>query len=218
MKTHRLRSVSISAAVCGLLLLSAGPLRADNLIVNPGFERGEGGSIEDWNANPRNWKSGAKASIDKAEHHSGDKSLLLEMPQPLKSGERGFVLVTQDVPVEAGKSYNLRYWYKAQGLVKEDRAHKERGYANLAVWIFWLDKDHKSVGSPPHSWMSNIQTDAKDWVKVENTRHAQPGDGTPFRAPEGAVMAQIKLQMAVTAPDAAPKVWLDDVEFEEVGK
>ncbi len=233
MTTYRLCVLGLSVALAAGLLSAAAaqtpesaPATApapsaapasENALVNPGFERGEGGSIEDWTADPKNWKGGATARIDPAERHGGAKGLLLELPQPLKQGERAFVLVTQDVPVEAGKSYNLRFWHKAQGLVQEDRANKERGYANLAVWIFWLDKDHKSVGSPPQSWMSNIQSDAKDWVKVENTRHAQAGTGTPFRAPDGAVTAQIKFQMAVTAPDAAPKVWVDDVEFEEIG-
>ena len=230
----------LTASLSSLLLASAvAPVsvRAQNLAVNPGFEDDATTFVE--------WKgsavaNGATAEIDNKEFHDGKQSLRLEQTSKLnlppganeaeslakflmdnKAG--GSVLVSQNIPVEEGKSYDFSFWYKAEGLVRENSSNPKQGYAHLQVWIFWLQSQDKSVegeNATKYRWVMNEGADAPDWVEAVNKGVAFSGrmSGKPCVAPPGARFANIRFMLVTNASEATPKVWIDDVKFQEAAQ
>ena len=226
----------LSAALTSLLLVPLSA-HAENPVLNPGFE--------DDAATPVEWgisavANGAKAEIDSKEFHSGKLSLKLDqasavtLPPGAKDAENiivflrdnkagGSVLVSQNIPVEEGESYDFSFWYKASGLVREDRADPKQGYAHLQVFIFWLNDQKKSVAVDDGDntrWMMNEGVDAPDWVEAVNKGAAssQRLNGHPCVAPPGARFANIRFQLCTNAPEITPKAWIDDVSFQKTGQ
>ena len=212
-------------------------VRAQNLAVNPGFEQDAVMPVE--------WKisgaaNGATAEIDNKVFHDGKQSLRLDqatkltLPAGAKEADSlakflmdnkvgGSVLVSQNIPVEEGKSYDFSFWYKAEGLVLENTNDQKQGYAHLQVWIFWLQSQDKSVegeNSTKYRWVMNAGVDAPDWVEAVNKGYAFSGrmSGKPCVAPPDARFANIRFVLTTNAPEATPKVWIDDVKFQEAGQ
>ena len=204
---------------------------AQNLVQDPGFEKAGTGTAGSWNLQNTTATGGVVVRIDTALAHSGSRSLLLDQTHPLvlpdgattasnlvrfiqanKTG--GSVSADQTVPAEGGKTYNLSFWYKAAGLLRENRDDPKRGYASFQVWVYWLGDGGKRVaGSDGTLWVMNEQVDAPDWVQAVNNRaHTGP---RAYLAPAGTRAAQIRFQLVTCAPDVAPKVWIDDVVFED---
>lgn len=141
---------------------------------------------------------------------AADAPNLVKFINAKKAG--GFVHVDQVVPAQGGRTCNLAFWYKAKGLLRENRDDPKCGFASFMVFVYWLDDHGRRVGGGQDTlWVINQQLDAPDWVPVLNGRaHTGP---RPYRAPEGAKAAQIRFQLVTVAPEVAPKVWIDDVSF-----
>ena len=129
--------------------------------------------------------------------------------------------MSQYVPVQAGKSYNFRFWYKASGLLAEKRDNPKQGYAAVLVWIFWMKEKGKSVdgdNATKYRWILNEGGDSSEWVEVVNNAFGSYWNmkDKPCTAPAGATFAQLRFQLITNTGVVSPKVWLDDVSFEEV--
>ena len=230
----------LSNIMTSMLLASAlAPVsvKAQNLIVNPGFEQ-DGAMPVEWKVSGA--ANGATAEIDNKVFHDGKQSLRLDqtskltLPPGAKEAESlakflmdskagGGVLVSQDIPVEEGKSYDFSFWYKAEGLVRENTSDPKQGYAHLVVWIFWMQASNKSVegeNAIKYRWVMNEGVDAPDWVEAVNKGFAYSGrmSGKPCVAPPDARFANIRFMLTTNAPEATPKVWIDDVKFQEAGQ
>ena len=218
-----------------LLLASAlAPVsvRAQNLAANPGFEDDATTFIE-WKASAV--ANGATAEIDNKEFHGGKQSLRLDqaskltLPSGAKEAESlakflmdskagGSVLVSQVIPVEEGKSYDFSFWYKAEGLVRENTSDQKQGYAHLQVWIFWLQAQEKSVegeNATKYRWVMNEGVDAPDWVEAVNKGYAFSGrlSGKSCVAPPGARFANIRFVLPPTLQKQLPKCGLMTSSF-----
>lgn len=216
---------------CLLVVSLAGVVSAQNLVRNPGFEQAETGQTGDWKALNLTASGGAVARVDATQAHSGAHSLLLDQTHPLilpdgaagasnlvrflqANKAAGFVCADQVVPAEGGKTYNFSFWYKAEGLLRENRDDPKRGYAALHVYVYWLGEGGKRVAGPDGTlWVMNQQLNAPDWVQAVNNRaHTSP---RAYLTPAGTKAAQIRFQLVTCAPDTAPKAWVDDVVFED---
>ena len=237
MKPHR--NIPPNILTFMLIASALGPVsvKAQNLAVNPGFEADATAPVE--------WKvsavaNGATAEIDNKVFHDGKQSLRLDqatkltLPPGAKEADSlakflmdnkagGSVLVSQTIPVEEGKSYDFSFCYKAEGLVRENISDQKQGYAHLQVWIFWLQAENKSVegeNATKYRWVTNEGMDAPDWVEAVNKGYAYSGrmSGKPCVAPPDARFANIRFVLTTNAPEATPKVWIDDVKFQEAGQ
>ena len=210
------------------IALSIGSLRAQNVVQDPGFEQGTGTS-EGWNVG--SGKNGAEGHIDSKEFHGGKSSLLLQQAKPLLLPEEsksapnmlkfigdkkagGYVAAVQYVPVQAGKRYNFKLWFKAIGLLRENRDDPKQGYASFMVRINWMkDRTTPVSGKDNSVWVLNQQLDAPDdWIPVENSM-ANRALKQAYLAPADAQFAAISLILSTNAPDVTPKVWVDDVSL-----
>lgn len=229
------KRVCLAFLVFFLLVFGRGSLwAAENLVLNPGFERASEGLPDNWTIAVA--QNGGAARVDTAICYAGKQSLRLEQTRPislpagaLASGNiikaireakaEGYVLVTQNVPVEEGKSYNFRFRYRTEGLLPENRSDPLAGYGHFQAWIFWLNDQYQSVGSEKerHVWVVNTGANATDWVEVVNEGFASSRNPTkrPYLAPPGAVWANIRFSLNAAAPEITPKVWVDEVVFEE---
>jgi len=204
---------------------------AENLVDNPGFEQ----VAED--GFPMHWKkwgeaNGSEVRPDHTTAHSGKSSLLIVQTKPLALpkeaseapnlvryifGEKlgGDSVLYKEVPVEAEKKYNFSFWFKASGLLRENRDNLKSGYAAFQVWVHWMDDKHQAVGGrDARLWVLNQQVNASDWIKLSNS-HANGGGSLfqPYIAPHGARFAKIEFKLITAAPDVTPKVWIDDVSL-----
>ena len=119
---------------CLLVVALAGVVSAQNLVKDPGFESAGTSGAGAWGLLAAAGTNGAVARIDATQGHSGGQCLLLDQTHPLvlpdgattasnlvrflqanKAG--GSVSADQTVPAEGGKTYNLSFWYKAEGLL-----------------------------------------------------------------------------------------------------
>ena len=202
------------------------PKMGENLIKNPGFEdvNKTDGWAESWDI--RSQKNGGRAKLFMSDYesHSGSHCLLLDQTKEVVSGQEGFCLVSQGrktLPVQPGKKYLLRFWYKAEGLKKEQKdPGPGHGYACLVALIFWNDENGKCINTKMQkNSRENFFIDVDDWGEVVGLTGAC-GVATGFRQPEtapaNAVTASIRFQLMTTAEWYAPKVWIDDVGFFEI--
>ena len=203
-----------------------------NLVKNPGFEQQQDNKPEGWEMGEKSWKNGGKASIDAAHFHRGRQSLLLEQIQPIalpaeakeapnllsfikEKKAAGMVTVTQNIPVEPGKRYNLKFSYKTENLLRENRNDPKQGYAAFLVFIYWMKEPGVPIdGKEGTLWVMNEQENVSDWVESVNKR-AHSAGGQPIIAPEGARYANVRFSLSTLAPDIVPKVWIDDVVMED---
>jgi len=217
--------------VCLLVVILAGVVSAQNLVKDPGFERAETGGVGAWGPLTAAGTNGAVARVDATQGHSGRQCLLLDQTHPLAlpdgaidapnlvkfMGDKrvgGFVHTEQTVPVEGGRTYNFTFWYKAAGLLRENRDDLKQGYAAFQVFIYWLDNAGKRVaGTDGTLWAMNQQVDGPNWVQAVNSRaHTGP---RAYLAPVGAKAAVIRFALETRAPDVTPKVWIDDVVWQD---
>ena len=227
---------NILAAALTSMLLVPNSARAQNLVLNPGFEEDA--------ATPIKWRvsaaaNGAEAEIDSKEFHSGERSLRLDqtsavtLPPGANEAESmvkilldntasGQASVVQKIPVEEGESYDFSFWYKASGLLRDNFREPKKGYAHLMVWIYWQDHQNRRVeGDKAETtrWILNQGVDELDWVEVVNKAfEPRKLDGYPCVAPTGARFAAISFQLITNAPEVTPKAWIDDVTFQKIGK
>ena len=202
-----------------------------NLLENGGFEepfaaKPEGGWFVEIQKN-----GGATRLVDESPR-SGKQSLLIEQTTPVTfpdefyttakwedaykfSGNSGHVSLCQRVPVTAGKQYEFRMSYRTEDMCREvRRPGKDRGYAALGVWIFWVRP--RELG-PANTLAANEQGNEDDWETIRNTQTNNAGVTTPYTAPEGATAAIISFKFTTCVAGRTPKVWVDDVELVERG-
>jgi len=128
----------------------------------------------------------------------------------------GFVIVTQHVPVTPGKSYHLRFRYRASDMAQEvNQPGPNRGFVSFMVWIFWegTTKDREK-----NLWVANNQQPSADWSVVTDGRFPPNGDPVPapYVAPQGSEYADLRIQLVVNAASKKPVVDISDIEFVEV--
>lgn len=207
----------------------AGVASAQNLVQDPGFERAETGKAGAWGLLAAAGTNGAVARIDSTQSHSGRQCLLLDQTHPLVLPDGwtdapnfmkllsdkhagGYVIVGQNVPVEAGRRYNFSFWLRTSGLLRENRDDPKSGYAAFKAEIFWQKNASTSVDK---YWVLNQQLDTGDWVKISNTHFNKGPNQPPYIAPDGAKFANIRFSLLVNAPEVVPNVRIDDVVFED---
>ncbi|MEI6492652.1 MAG: carbohydrate binding domain-containing protein [Verrucomicrobiota bacterium] len=199
---------------------------------NPGFEQWQDSKPEGWEIGEKSWKNGAKSSLDAAHFHRGQQSLLLEQIRPItlpaesrdapnllgfikEKKAAGEVTVTQNIPVEPGKRYNLKFWYKTENLLRENRNDPKQSYAAFFVFVFWMKEPGVPIGGKEGTlWVLNEQENVPDWTESVNQR-AHSAGGQPMIAPEGARYANVRFSLVTMAPDIVPKAWVDDVVVED---
>ncbi len=208
---------------------------ASNLLSDPGFEREL--HRPDKAPKPPQWTlgkatNGATARITTVQSFTGGRSLLLEQTTPVLSATDptklnlkreefrqwqqalndgkggGFTLVDQWMPIRGGAKYNLRFAYRASGLVREMRSGRP-GYAAFNVWLFWAN----AKGGAGHVWVYRCDVNSPQWQQIFNApRRGHPLSGTPYTAPADATHACIRFQLQVNFP-TQPKVFVDQVQF-----
>jgi hypothetical protein len=200
---------------------------AENLVLNSGFEK----QLSNWL--PFN-QNGAKVLIANT-GRTGKHSLFLDQTKPIfipqkglqqnnllnyisKHNLGGYALVSQNVPVHAGKSYRFSFWYKTKGLLQQNNDVRGGIYAGFNAWIFWLNKNKQSVKEGPYLWVMADYIDEPAWTKKEGSSVSGGGSHAfyPYIAPKDAVYAQIRFELVTAAPQRTPKAWIDDVKLEEV--
>jgi hypothetical protein len=213
----------------GAIELPLGP----NLLRNSSFEAPLVGNAADgWQLEFS--KEGATARIVDGAGRSGRRALLLEQTAPVTfpadayrlpdygaflqtaNGGRGLgeVSVAQRVPVIGGHKYAFRLWYRATGLVDEQKSPgATRGYAAFLPWVYWPGAKLRSAGA---TWVANQQHDQSEWTPLLDTRFGDWGVARPYVAPEGCTEAVVALKMTVASAAARARVWVDDVELAPV--
>lgn len=179
-------------------------------------------------------KNGAEAEVLAEAPHSGRAALRLRQtlpvtytPDALKNPDLrkfldsandgkggGRVAVTQDVPIQPGKKYALRFHYRAEGLKREvKKGTGPRGGGYFSVWLYW----HGSTDATnKHIWVCNLQHDSDEWQTLLNANSKHHTVSRPYTAPTGATTAKLTLSAITTYPGALPSIHVDDVEFVEV--
>jgi len=199
-----------------------------NLLPNPGFE-----TDFDSNRIPDEWerisvKNGARISLDEQNAHCGMRCLLLEQSEPVKVDASrsvyewsGFALAAyghKRMRVKGGKRYLPVLWFRAEGLKPERRPG---GYAAFQIVIFWEDAEGRRINTRMQKNSAEyIYVDSPQWTEIRGLPGAAgvaTGYRQPETAPEGAVYADFRLALATATPGTAPKVWVDDVQFIEMG-
>ncbi len=201
-----------------------------NLIRDGGFENGFAANVKDgWAVTEQT--NGMKVTTSPLGAHSGQRGLVFRQTVPLvyppevfmapdyrdflkaanggKGGGGG--VVAQRVPVEGGKKYSLRFWYRTEG-TKGDEVKvpsQDRGYTALHVAIDWLGPNSS------HTGILSVYDD-RDWARAMNSgTHALP---TPYTAPAKAEYAVIMIRASINAPNFTPAMMVDDVEFVEADR
>lgn len=152
----------------------------NNYVLNPGFE--DGG--DHWD---RTSHSG-RAVIDK-QSHTGSRS------QRMLASDRWGRLVNQDVPVNAGDSYNASAWVKTEGL----------DGAGARVELQWLN----AAGLPEAPPSGSILR-VDDLGPLTGTNGWTELTAAGLSAPPGAVVVRFNLWMGPES-DGAGVSWFDDV-------
>jgi len=231
----KMREITKGFIFC-LLLAVLSPLftsicQGQSLIDNPGFEQEENNFPSSWGK----WvgKNGCEVRYDNSEAHTGNKSMLITQTKALDLPEEaaeaksivryifknklvGESFLYKYVPVKAGKKYNLSFWFKATGLVREDRDNLKKGYAMFIVQINWLNDEYQAVGGRKSVlWAMKQEMKVMEWRKMSNPHFHGGGalDSIPYLAPPGAKIAQIRFSLITAVPNAMPKAWIDDVNF-----
>ncbi len=201
-----------------------------NLLKNSGFEEKFEGKTSNTAYGVGNWvigvsKNGATATPTRQHVFAENQALLLKQEIPVKLPGKpsknpqeyyralndgrggGFVLLDQKVPVVAGQKYNLRFAFRAENMVTENR--KKPGYSIFAVWLFWQN----AKGQVGTTWAWRSDRDQPTWRRVNNPRNSHVMvKGLPYTAPPEATHVQIRLQLTVNT-NAKSNVYIDDVEF-----
>ena len=130
----------------------------------------------------------------------------------------GWVSVQQEVPVRAGHRYYVRLFYRAAGLRPElQQPGPNRGYAFFEPSVTWLTGQNRYIaGVGINRYLSYPINNAAVWHKLtpqSASWHVQSW----YVAPPGAAEAVIALQIGVTRARVTPQVYVDDVEFTQVG-
>ena len=206
--------------------------QAENLVDNPGFEQEKNNFPLKWDK--YSGKNGSEFHYDKIVFHSGKKSMLITQTKPLdlpeeaaeaesivryifKNRLEGTSILYKNIPVKAGKKYNLSFWFKAKGLVRENKDDPKTGYAQFLVRIKWLDGNLKMVEDRKKRMVQAVRHDTKaiEWRKLSNPHvHGYSGANIqPYMAPLGAKFAQVSFSLVTAAPNVTPKAWVDDVCF-----
>src|SRR5215510_12294740 len=102
-----MKTISLLSSALLLALTPSAFAATDNLLVNPGFEEGTYNNAPPWGVG--GWRGSIRAT--KAEHHSGQRSLMLEGG----GDEGGINSATQIVPIDpTGQTkYKMSAWIKA---------------------------------------------------------------------------------------------------------
>ena len=189
-----------------------------DLIKNGGFEA-ELGDMPLGNWHVESASNGASAQLTTRSAFAGRQSLLLTSPGP------GRVAVIQRVPVDGGRSYDLRYAYRASGLVPEIRSGAP--YAFFSVEVTFLDGNNRHIRNPDWATQASqsrsvrAAIDRPMWMQVHNRRRAESmapfaeGMATDavFTAPENAAYAEISLALLIHDIEKQSEVFIDQVEL-----
>lgn len=176
--------------------------------------------------------NGSDAALASDSPYSGRQSLLLETQVPVTfppenyknpdyrvfiqsaNGGKGgaCVEVQQQVPVVPGHQYSVRFRYRCEDFQPEQKnPGHPRGYVMFGAWMEWI--------CPPPNKSSRVNFGGRyestpDWQTVWNFQgHAVP---MPYTAPEGAVAANVVLNMRTVAEGRLPKLYVDDIELVDV--
>jgi hypothetical protein len=175
--------------------------------------------------------NGMSAALAPGLSHSGRQALVIRQTQPVTFPEEAFAFedygrfvksanggkgggaasVQQRVPVTGGKTYSLRFCFRAEGMkLEEKKPGKGRGYSTLSPWVYWVGGD----GGP--IWVGNEQRDTGGWAERLDARCNYWGVPKHYVAPPGATAAVVTFHAACNAPEILPAMAVDDVEFVEV--
>ncbi len=190
------------AALFGSLGLNA------NLVPNPGFELGNK-TLEHWQ-NDRaglvpadgNKVPGTRHTEISVVNLDGNRALLLES----NGKEDAYALVRiGNLPVLKGFKYEVRFRYRAEGLMQESADRKQ--YTALIMDLF-IDQEGKGNAGGCRIITS---TNSAGWATLnQNNKHS-----TFFTVPDvpGKISAQIRFQLVNKYPNNPVKIWIDDVEL-----
>ena len=146
-------------------------------------------------------ENGSQARVVRDVSHSGRQSLLLEQTTPVtfppeaynapsyddfhkkaNNGKgSGHVTVEQEVPVQVGKSYSLRFYYRAEDLHEEIKTPaKDRGYAGFECILHWRGHVEHQLAD---IWVADQKASTDLWKEVHNDRRNYYKAPKPYVAP-----------------------------------
>ena len=179
-------------------------------------------------------KNGSNAVLSPASPYSGHHSLLMQTTTPVRFPPEGYndpdyaafirsanggsgggmVEVLQTVPVVAGHRYSVRYHYRCEDFQPERKQPGHpRGYVAFGGRVEWRC-------TPPHrapaDSVGSFYDSAPEWQRIADYRGWDMA--RPYRAPEDAKEAIVIFALKTFAEGRRPKVYIDDVEFVDLGR
>jgi DNA-binding beta-propeller fold protein YncE len=209
-----------------------------NLIRNGGFEEPMVDSIDKMD---RGWfaarqENGSTVSLSTESSYTGHNALLMETrvspsvppseyADPDYDGAflkifnggagGGHAEIMQKVPVIAGHSYRLRYFYRGADFQEERKEPGHpRGYIVFAGRLEWQCQP-PNPGSTVGVGDTKVAPD--DWQEITDFQHGYDLP-RPYVAPPGAISATIHFELVTNAENHHPRVFLDDVEFVDMAR
>jgi predicted amidohydrolase len=164
MKRYRKHLLSLLAL--SALLSSCNPLKAENLILNPGFEV-SASTAKDWIITGPVSTMQPITSIDNHTRFSGEYGLRMESSNPNCHGR-----AVQSVPVKGGETYLFSAMFRTE---KIQSVHK-----NVLIRVRWL-LDKQQIG---YNFIYDIAGEKDGWFLASDK----------VRAIEGATTAEISLE------------------------
>jgi len=162
-----------------------------NLIVNPGFETGEGEDPEGWTINISNYIKSYQLTTDDTEFHSGMKSYKISRvwsyprkPTSLKAEKL--------LPIDPEKDYLLSFWYKTKEVIE---------YPLSFSVVSAVDCD----SAPPVTYEKKI-FNSDTWLQYHVLLDNIPGNAKTL---------DLFFRCNISTRGA---IWVDDIEFREAGK
>jgi predicted amidohydrolase len=152
------------------LMMPDGTLRAENLVLNPGFEASSS-AIKDWTITGPVLTMQPLAALDNKIRFSGQFGLKMESSNPNCHGR-----AVQTVPVKGGQTYLFSARFMTEKIMS---VHK-----NVLIRVRWL-LDKQQIG---YSYIYDIAGESNGWSLATDK----------IRAIEGATMAEISLEFRWT--------------------
>lgn len=198
----RLSTLFSSAAAC--TLISASPLFAANMLLNPGFEAGSGTVATNWTQIENPDTANTQSAADRVETlpHSGVASMRLSYSNSATppGSNTEIQQVTPTGSIAPGQSYDFSFWGRRVG---------ELGTGTVVfAQVLFLDSDG-SAGGGVKGGSPLYQPDL--------TESYQQFSFTNILAPLGSDAAQISIRLAGGAvANSAATIHVDDVSFAAV--
>ncbi len=186
------RPIAIIAALLASLTLACAQQAINvNLLPNAGFEEtmeaeAGGGATPDWSTHVG--KGAVEFGVVTDDPHSGERCAWINAKAPDPSG----YWITPQIPVEGGKKYVFRCWFRTKDVLPSNRG--------LTFSMNFRREDNSSCGWPSTS----ADPFATEWTKIEFT-------GT-------AAHDAAYLNLVMGLADSPGELWLDDVYFANTGE